>query len=57
MHVDFKFSINQKVETHLGDIGVIDGVSKWTGDIIKYSVQLKGGKEAWFDEAQLTSTK
>ena len=53
--VDFKFTPKDKVQTPLGETGVIDTCSIGTGGGEKrYYVLLAGGKGAWFDEDQLT---
>ncbi len=52
--VDFKFSPNQKVQTPLGEVGIIDQCGLTSGPISRYYVLFKGGKGAWFDEDQLT---
>jgi hypothetical protein len=53
--VEFKFEPNQKVQTSLGDTGIIDTCGKGTSPINRYYVVFKGGTGAWVDEDLLTA--
>ena len=57
MTVQFKFSPDDKVETKLGDIGIIDYVARSKMPINQYSVKMKGGDSNWYYEDDLTLYK
>jgi hypothetical protein len=54
--VEFKFAVQQKVKTVLGDEGIID-MQGFGGGNIRYYVLFKEGKGSWFDEEQLTAVE
>ena len=50
--IDFKYPLGARVNTALGDTGIIDSLG-FGGYKNRYWVLLKEGKGAWFDEDQI----
>lgn len=54
MDASFKFSIDEKVETVLGALGVVDTCAVNSDGQNQYYIKTRDGGE-WFKESQLTS--
>lgn len=57
MKADFKFEIDQKVKTVLGDSGLIDMCAIDNTKCICYYVKMKGGQGQWLKEDQIKVSK
>lgn len=51
--VDFKFDIDDRVVTMLGDIGVVSSLCLDHHEELMYFVELPGGRGSWFREDQI----
>ena len=50
--IEYKFNLDQRVSTVLGDQGVITTLG-FQGHKNQYWIQMKDGRGAWFNEDQL----
>ena len=55
MQVDFKFEIDQRVKTILGDEGIVSNLMIDDSGQKNAYVKLQGGKGDWFKENQIES--
>lgn len=53
--VEFKFEPKDRVQTSLGDEGIVDSCAFDSSPDCRYYVILKGGAGAWYDEDQLSA--